>query len=111
MGEQFSPRPSSIRPISTRPAAESRTLVEQQQLDLAAKGGFVDDLAGPSGETRVYNPTDCINAVRQHVNAWCQITNPVDWKVIPETARQLQHWHHDELSKTCVTSLTNLITS
>lgn len=39
-----------------------------------------------------------INAVREQVNNWRNISNPSEWKVTPETARLLQHWRHHKFS-------------
>ncbi|EDX86856.1 Type III restriction enzyme, res subunit family [Synechococcus sp. PCC 7335] len=52
------------------------------------------DTAGISDEQQKYDLSLFINSVREKVNAWRRLPNPVDWKVTPETARLLQHWRH-----------------
>ena len=43
-----------------------------------------------------YNDLAIINAVRDEVAQWRQISDPSEWRVTPETQRLLEHWrHHD----------------
>ncbi|MFO7579921.1 MAG: DEAD/DEAH box helicase family protein [Nitrosomonas halophila] len=55
-----------------------------------------DEGSGLSTDSQQYDHTAVINAVRQEVDKWRALPNPIDWRVTPETARLLQHWrHHD----------------
>jgi type III restriction enzyme len=45
-----------------------------------------------------YDPTSIINQVRQNVDTWRALPNPIQWQVTPETARLLQHWRHHKFS-------------
>src|SRR3546814_9684727 len=53
-----------------------------------------DEGKGLSTKAQHYDHTTVINTVRQQVDRWRQLPNPVDWHVTPETARLLQHWRH-----------------
>jgi len=50
------------------------------------------DTEGISDTSQSYDLSLFINSVREKVNDWRQLTNPIDWKVTPETAKLLQHW-------------------
>lgn len=54
-----------------------------------------DDSTGVSSERQKYDPHPIINEVRNQVQAWRGIPNPVDWGVTPTTARLLQYWRGD----------------
>jgi hypothetical protein len=57
--------------------------------------GFVfDEGKGLSTDLQQYDQTSVITRLREHVDRWRMIPNPVQWKVTPETARLLQHWRH-----------------
>lgn len=47
-----------------------------------------------SGDDERYANATIINALRDEVDRWRQISNPSDWKVTPETQRLLRHWRH-----------------
>jgi len=51
---------------------------------------------GISNESQTYDLSLFIDSIREKVNAWRQLPNPADWKVLPETARLLQHWRHHQ---------------
>jgi type III restriction enzyme len=53
---------------------------------------------GLSTAEQQYDPTSLINEVRQHVDAWRQVSSPSQWQVTPETARLLQHWRHHKFN-------------
>lgn len=38
--------------------------------------------------------TRTITSAREEVDRWRALPNPNDWRVIPETARLLQHWRN-----------------
>ena len=56
-----------------------------------------DEGKGLSTAEQQYH-TAIINAVRQEVDQWRQLSNPNHWQVTPETARLLQHWRHHKFS-------------
>ncbi len=58
----------------------------------------MDEGKGLSTKDQQYDLTSAINTIRGFVNQWRMIPNPNDWKVTPETARLLQHWHHHRFS-------------
>jgi hypothetical protein len=60
-------------------------LAVQQQLVL-------DEGKGLSTADQQYDLTSAINELRQNVDRWRALPNPNDWRVMPETARLLQHW-------------------
>ena len=39
-----------------------------------------------------------INELRRRVDQWREFRSPNDWKVTPETARQMLHWRHHPFS-------------
>ena len=53
---------------------------------------------GLSTAEQQYDPTPIINALRQKVDQWREISDPGQWRVTPETARLLQHWRHHKFS-------------
>ncbi len=55
-----------------------------------------DEGLGLSTEEQAYDPTSHVNSLRKHVDEWRELPDPDTWRVMPETARLLQHWrHHD----------------
>lgn len=58
----------------------------------------LDEGRGLSTSEQQYDPTGNINLVRSLVDQWRMIPDPNDWKVMPETARLLQHWRHHRFS-------------
>src|SRR3546814_1242525 len=69
-----------------------------------------DEGKGLSTKAQHYDHTTVINTVRQQVDRWRQLPNPVDWHVTPETARLLQHWRHHpfgDRKSTRLNSVTN----
>ena len=64
---------------------------EQSQL-------LFDEGKGLSTDEQQYDHTAIINGVRQQVDKWRDLPNPIDWRVTPETARLLQHWRHYNFS-------------
>jgi len=54
----------------------------------------LDEGKGLSTSEQQYDPTGNINLVRNLVDQWRVIPDPNNWKVMPETARLLQHWRH-----------------
>lgn len=58
---------------------------------------FADD-EGLSTDKQQYDPNPVINELRREIDKWRQIDNPANWKVIPETARLLQHWRGDHFT-------------
>lgn len=65
----------------------------KEQTDL-----LFDEGIGLSTADQQYDHTAVINAVRQAVDKWRQLSNPNDWRVTPETAHLLQHWRHHDFS-------------
>ena len=59
---------------------------------------ILDEGKGLSTSEQQYDPTGNINLVRSQVDQWRMIPDPADWKVMPETARLLQHWRHHHFS-------------
>jgi type III restriction enzyme len=57
-----------------------------------------DEGKGLSTASQRYDHTAIINSVRQQVDQWRGLPNPSDWRVMPETARLLQHWRHHDFS-------------
>jgi len=57
-----------------------------------------DEGKGLSTASQRYDHTAIINSVRQQVDQWRSLPNPSDWRVMPETARLLQHWRHHDFS-------------
>jgi type III restriction enzyme len=51
-----------------------------------------------STKAQQYAHTAIINGVRQAIDEWRRIPSPNDWRVMPETARLLQHWRHHSFS-------------
>ncbi len=58
----------------------------------------LDEGKGLSTSEQQYDPTGNINLVRNYVDQWRVIPDPNNWKVMPETARLLQHWRHHRFS-------------
>ncbi len=54
----------------------------------------MDEGKGLSTQEQQYDPTSTINTIRGYVDNWRSIPDPNNWKVMPETARLLQHWRH-----------------
>ena len=79
--------------VSPVPKPKKQKGKKAQQMGLVFEGGFTDDGVNPTGDVTLYNPTEFINGVRQQVDAWRQLP-PEQWKVMPETARLLQHWRN-----------------
>ena len=66
---------------------------------LAEQASLVfDEGKGLSTAEQRYDHTAIINSVRQQVDQWRQLPNANDWRVMPETARLLQHWRHHKYS-------------
>jgi type III restriction enzyme len=59
---------------------------------------LLDEVEDLSMANQKYDPTAIINAVREQVDRWRELSNPKDWQVTPETARLLQHWRHHKFS-------------
>lgn len=79
--------------VSPVPKPKKRRRGDAVQTTFAFDEGFTTTV---EGELETYNPTDFIQGIRQQVDQWRTLPNPVDWKVTPETARLLQHWRtHD----------------
>ena len=79
-----------VTPIP-RPRRRGRTPGGQARLD-------IDEGRGLSSSEQEYDLTAYVGEIRQRVDAWRTLPNPIDWGVTPETARLLQHWRHHEFS-------------
>lgn len=53
-----------------------------------------DEGKGLSTAKQQYDQTALINVVRFEIDKWRGLTNPVDWRVTPESARLLQQGRH-----------------
>ncbi|HZS85231.1 MAG TPA: DEAD/DEAH box helicase family protein, partial [Stellaceae bacterium] len=83
--------------LETRRRSELITPVPQSKKRRQKRGQkemVFDEGKGLSSEEQEYNPTPIINEIRSYVDSWCNLPNPNDWQVTPETARLLQHWRH-----------------
>jgi type III restriction enzyme len=67
---------------------------KKRKLKVVQRDLIFDEGEGLSSEKQQYDPTPVINSLRYHVDKWRSIPDPANWKVTPETARLLQHWHH-----------------
>lgn len=57
-----------------------------------------DEGEGLSTEKQQYELAAIIEEIRYFVGQWCNLPNPADWQVMPETARLLQHWRHHQFN-------------
>ena len=57
-----------------------------------------DEGHGLSTKEQQYDPNPLINDLRNELEKWRFSSNPIDWKVTPETARLLQHWRHHKFN-------------
>ncbi len=58
----------------------------------------MDEGLGLSSEHQSYDIRSLINELREQVARWRSLTNPVHWRVTPETRRLLQHWRTYDFS-------------
>ncbi len=79
-----------VTPIP-KPKKQKGAAAQQQVL-------LVEDNTGISTQAQQYDPTEIINEVRSHVEAWRKEPNPNLWHVTPETVRLLKHWRHHQFS-------------
>ncbi len=79
--------------ITPIPKPRRRKKGEAEQKDIVFEEG-----KGLSDETRQYELTALINAVRQEVETWRNLPTPSSWLVTPQTARLLQHWRHHKFN-------------
>jgi len=83
---------------SRRPTKFITPIPEPKKRRRAQRTLALFETEGISNESQTYDLSLFIDSIREKVNAWRQLPNPADWKVLPETARLLQHWRHHQFS-------------
>lgn len=64
----------------------------KKQRGSAAHELVFDEGLGISSTAQQYDVTSSVSRVRRKVDEWRNLPDPTHWRVMPETARLLQHW-------------------
>jgi type III restriction enzyme len=85
--------------IGKRRRAEFITPIPRPKKRKAAQATIVfDEGKGLSTADQQYEITQTINALREQVDRWRELSDAKDWRVTPETERLLKHWRHHEFT-------------
>ena len=78
-------RSELLTPVPKSRKQRSRQKAGQTRMDLGGRESISD-------ADQEYNPTPIINEIRQQVEDWRNLRNPLGWQVTPATARLLPYW-------------------
>ena len=92
-------QPTHRKVAGRRPAKFITPIPKPKKIKKSNQSELVlDEGQGLSTEEQQYDPTSVINQIRDHVDKWRIIPDPIQWRVTPETARLLEYWRHHKFS-------------